>query len=210
LGVSLRSPVENLTPELVVCVAKSAKSKLYTRTGDVGTTMLFGMGRVSKDHPRVAAYGTVDELNSTLGVAVAFMLARSAIAKALTGVQNELFNIGSELASGTEGRAAEAAKLFVDADAKIAALEGLIDEYDAKVPPLRTFVLPSGSQAGALLHLCRTVCRRAEREVVRLAREETVNPDILSYLNRLSDLLFVLARYVNKAAGKPETEWRKG
>jgi cob(I)alamin adenosyltransferase len=187
-----------------------SKSKLYTRTGDLGTTMLFGGGRLPKDHPRVEAYGTVDELNSTLGVGLSFLPARGAIAKALSTVQNELFNIGSELASGAEGKAAEKARLFVDADAKIASLESLIDKYDAKAPPLRTFILPSGSQAGALLHLCRTVCRRAEREVVRLSHEERVNPDILSYLNRLSDLLFVLARYVNKAAGKPETEWRKG
>jgi cob(I)alamin adenosyltransferase len=186
------------------------KSKLYTRTGDIGTTMLFGMGRVAKDHPRVEAYGTVDELNSTLGVAISFLPARGAIAKALGGVQNELFNVGSELASGTEGRAAEAARLFVNAEAKIASLERLIDQYDAKVPALRTFILPSGTQAGAMLHLCRTVCRRAERAVVTLAHDEAVNPHILGYLNRLSDLLFVLARYVNKAARKPETEWRKG
>jgi cob(I)alamin adenosyltransferase len=172
--------------------------------------MLFGGGRMRKDHARVEAYGTVDELNSTLGVALAFMPVRGAIPRALGDVQNELFNIGSELASGTTGKAAEKARLFIDANAKIAALERLIDEYDAKVPPLRTFILPSGSQAGALLHLCRTVCRRAEREVVRLAKDEPVNPDILSYLNRLSDVLFVLARYVNKAARKPETPWRKG
>ena len=172
--------------------------------------MLFGGGRLAKDHPRVEAYGTVDELNSTLGVAISFLPARGEIAKALGSVQNELFNVGSELASGTEGKAAEAARLFVNAEAKIASLERLIDEYDAKVPPLRTFILPSGTQAGAMLHLCRTVCRRAERAVVTLAHDEAVNPQILGYLNRLSDLLFVLARYVNKAARKPETEWRKG
>jgi cob(I)alamin adenosyltransferase len=172
--------------------------------------MLFGGGRMGKDHPRVEAYGTVDELNSTLGVAVAFMAEGSEIGKLLSGVQNELFNIGAELASGTKGKAAEAAKLFVDAETKIATLEQMIDEYDAKVPALRTFILPSGSQAGALLHLCRTVCRRAEREVVHLSHGEAVNPHIIGYLNRLSDLLFVLARYVNKEAGKPETEWRKG
>ena len=188
----------------------ASKSMLYTRTGDAGTTMLFGGGRLAKDHPRVEAYGTVDELNSTLGVAISFLPARGAIAKALGSVQNELFNVGSELASGTEGKAAEAARLFVNAEAKIASLERLIDRYDARVPPLRTFILPSGTQAGAMLHLCRTVCRRAERAVVTLAHDEAVNPDILSYLNRLSDLLFVLARYVNKAARKPETEWRKG
>ena len=172
--------------------------------------MLFGGGRLAKDHPRVEAYGTVDELNSTLGVAISFLPARGEIAKALGSVQNELFNVGSELASGTEGKAAEAARLFVNAEAKIASLERLIDRYDARVPPLRTFILPSGTQAGAMLHLCRTVCRRAERAVVTLAHDEAVNPDILSYLNRLSDLLFVLARYVNKAARKPETKWRKG
>ena len=187
-----------------------AKSKLYTRTGDTGTTMLFGGGRMAKDHPRVEAYGTVDELNSVLGVASSFLTPRSPIAKTLAGVQNELFNIGSELASASEGKAAEAARLFVDADAKVAALERLIDEYDAKVPPLRTFILPSGSQAGAMLHLCRTVCRRAERAVVRLSHEEPVNPELLRYLNRLSDLLFVLARCVNKLARKPEAAWRKG
>jgi len=173
--------------------------------------MLFGGARVPKDHARVEAYGTVDELNSTLGVALSFLPARGAVAKALSDVQNELFNIGSELASETGGKAsAEAARLFVDADAKIATLERLIDEYDGKVPPLRTFILPSGSQAGAMLHLCRTVCRRAERAVVRLSHEETVNPELMRYLNRLSDLLFVLARYVNKAARKPERAWRKG
>ncbi len=187
----------------------SPRSKLYTKAGDSGQTALFGGGRVPKDHPRVEAYGSVDELNSTLGVAVAFLRQRRLIA-ALQSIQNELFNIGSELASETGGRAAELGRLFLEPEAKIAELERLIDEYDAKVPPLRTFILPSGSQAGALLHLCRTVCRRAERAVVRLARQEPVNPTVLAYLNRLSDLLFVLARYVNKAARKPETPWRKG
>jgi cob(I)alamin adenosyltransferase len=199
-----------VTPARRAAAIRAGKSKLYTRSGDTGTTMLFGGGRMPKDHPRVEAYGTVDELNSTLGVALSFLPARGTIAKALRAVQNELFNIGSELASGMEGKAAEKARLFLEADAKIATLERLIDEYDAKVPPLRTFILPSGSQAGAMLHLCRTVCRRAEREVVRLSHSEPVNPDILSYLNRLSDLLFVLARYVNKAARKPETPWHKG
>ncbi len=185
------------------------RSKLYTRSGDAGQTALFGGGRVPKDHPRVEAYGCVDELNSTLGVAAAFLRQRGLVA-ALQGVQNELFNIGSELASERGGRAADTGRLFLEPEAKIAALERLIDDYDARLPPLRTFILPSGSQAGALLHLSRTVCRRAERAAVRLASAEPVNPAILAYLNRLSDLLFVLARYVNKAAGKPETPWRKG
>ncbi len=190
-------------------MARSKKSMLYTRSGDAGTTALFGGGRVPKDHPRVEAYGAVDELNSTLGVAAAFVSQRT-LAKALQNIQNELFNVGSELASETGGKAAAAGHMFIDPDDKIAALERLIDQYDAKAPPLRTFILPSGSQAGALLHLCRTVCRRAERAVVRLSREEPVNPELVRYLNRLSDLLFVLARYVNKAAKKPETPWRKG
>jgi cob(I)alamin adenosyltransferase len=173
--------------------------------------MLFGAGRLFKDHPRVEAFGTVDELNSVIGVALASLPARGAVPRALRDAQNELFNIGSELASEGGGEAStSAARLFLNADAKIAALEQMIDEYDAKVPPLRTFILPSGSQAGAILHLCRTVCRRAERAVVRLSHDEPVNPELLRYLNRLSDLLFVLARCVNKAARKPETPWRKG
>lgn len=186
------------------------KSVIYTRTGDAGTTALFGGGRVPKDHPRVAAYGEVDELNSTIGVAVAF-LNDPRLIEALTGVQNELFNIGAELASesGAE-KAASYARMFTDADAKTAALERLMDELDEALPPLTTFVLPSGSQAGALLHLCRTVCRRAERAVVTLTHTEPVNPDLARYLNRLSDLLFVLARRVNQSAGRPEAEWRKG
>ena len=186
------------------------KSMIYTRTGDAGTTALFGGGRVPKDHPRVAAYGDVDELNSAIGVAVAFMTDARLI-EVLTGIQNELFNVGAELASESGGgKAANYARMFTDADAKTATLEHLMDELDAALPPLATFVLPSGSQAGALLHLCRTVCRRAERAVVALGHTEPVNPNLARYLNRLSDLLFVMARHVNAAAGRPEMEWRKG
>ena len=181
---------------------------LYTRTGDAGTTALFGGGRVAKDSPRVEAYGCVDELNSALGVAAAFVRQRTLL-RILHEIQNELFNIGSELASET-GKAAAAGQLFKEADAKVAELERLIDEYDARLPALRTFVLPGGSKGAALLHLCRAVCRRAERAVVRLGRHEQVNPAIGMYLNRLSDLLFVLARYVNKADRRAETPWRKG
>lgn len=181
---------------------------LYTRSGDAGTTALFGGKRVPKDHPRVEAYGAVDELNSSIGVALASMR-RGKIATSLQSIQNELFNIGSVLAS-EGGKAAAFADLFSDADAKIAALEALTDEYDAKLPPLRTFILPGGSQAGAMLHLSRTICRRAERLVVTLSRKEKVNPAVGAYLNRLSDLLFVLARYVNMTAKKPEREWKKG
>ncbi len=187
---------------------RKTKSKLYTRTGDQGETALFGGRRVPKDDPRVEAYGSVDELNSTLGVAVSF-LRQKRIAAALQSIQNELFNIGAELASES-GPKADRGRMFIDPERKIAGLERLIDEHDAKVPPLLTFILPSGTRAGALLHLARGVCRRAERAVVRLSRQEDVNRQLIVYLNRLSDLLFVLARYVNKAAGKPETPWRKG
>lgn len=187
---------------------RAKKSMLYTRSGDAGATGLFGGGRVTKDSLRVEAYGCVDELNSCLGVARTF-LGVARISETLASVQNELFNIGSELAS-QGGKAAEAGRLFADADAKIAGMELLIDENDAELPDLRTFILPSGSQGGAFLHLARTVCRRAERAVVRLSREEPVNEDVLRYLNRLSDLLFVFARYENLASGSPETEWSKG
>jgi len=188
--------------------SKPGKSEVYTRTGDKGTTALFGGSRVRKDSVRVEAYGSVDELNSTIGVAVAFMRSRR-LKRTLEAIQNELFNIGAELASETTKRA-KAGHMFTNEAEKIAELERLIDEYDAKMPKLRTFILPSGSQAGALLHLSRTVCRRAERDVVRLSRNENVNPHVLTYLNRLSDLLFVLARYVNRSARKPETPWKKG
>lgn len=186
------------------------KSMIYTRSGDAGTTALFGGGRVPKDHPRVVAYGEVDELNSTIGVAIAF-LPNKLVSETLSSVQNELFNIGAELASesGSE-KSANYARAFTDANSKTAALESLMDELDAALPPLTTFILPSGSQAGALLHLCRTVCRRAERAVVTLSHKEQVNPDVARYLNRLSDLLFVMARHVNHADGKPETQWSKG
>ncbi|MEK7248501.1 MAG: cob(I)yrinic acid a,c-diamide adenosyltransferase [Chloroflexota bacterium] len=186
------------------------KSQIYTRTGDSGTTGLFGGGRVPKDHPRVEAYGVVDELNSAIGVAISFMTHPGLVSE-LSSIQNELFNIGAELASesGVQ-KAADYARLFTDPEAKIGALERLMDELDATLPPLTTFVLPSGSQAGALLHLCRTVCRRAERAVVTLSHGEPVNGDLGRYLNRLSDLLFVMARYVNQADGQPETPWRKG
>jgi len=180
---------------------------LYTRSGDAGSTGLFGGGRVPKDSPRVEAYGCVDELNSALGLASA-SFAQPELRDVIASIQNELFNIGSELASET-GKASEAGHMFTDEGQKIAGLEALIDEHDAKVEPLRTFVLPGGSAGGAMLHFCRTVCRRAERAVVRLSRDEPVNPAVLTYLNRLSDLLFVLARFANKADGAPETPWRK-
>ena len=151
-------------------MAPQKKSMLYTRSGDAGTTALFGGGRVPKDSLRVEAYGCVDELNSALGVA-ACPVQQLELLEIIATIQNELFNIGSELASET-GKASEAGHMFTDEGTKVAYLEALIDEYDAKVEPLRTFILPGGSSGAARLHFCRTVCRRAERAVVRLARDE--------------------------------------
>jgi cob(I)alamin adenosyltransferase len=188
---------------------RTRKSKLYTRTGDAGKTGLFGGRRVSKDDPRVAAYGALDELNSAIGLAVSLLRQRPLIAE-LQSIQNELFDIGAELASDRPvRRRAKSSTAFQLGTAKVERLERLIDAYDAKVPPLTTFVLPSGPPGGAALHLARTVCRRAERATVTLARKEAVNPHVLAYLNRLCDLLFVTARYVNKASRKRELTWRK-
>ncbi|MCH7488363.1 MAG: cob(I)yrinic acid a,c-diamide adenosyltransferase [Chloroflexi bacterium] len=188
---------------------RRSKSKLYTRTGDGGETGLFGGRRVQKDDLRVMAYGTIDELNAALGLAISFIRQRTVIARLHT-IQNELFNIGAELASDQPVRRGKKQSTMIQLEAsKTAWLEELIDDYDARVPPLRTFVLPSGTSAASALHLARTVCRRAEREVVTLAQRESVNPAILAYLNRLCDLLFVLARYLNKAARRRELLWSK-
>lgn len=190
-------------------MARPKKSALYTRAGDKGRTSLFGGRRVPKDNLRVEAYGCVDELNSALGVAVAFTRQRKLV-RILQTIQNELFNIGAELASDKsvpKGRRSDQA--FSLPGGKTEELERWIDEYDARLPPLKTFVLPSGSSQATHLHLARTVCRRAERAAVRLAGVESVNPSIIRYLNRLSDLLFVLARYANKASRHRELPWRK-
>jgi cob(I)alamin adenosyltransferase len=189
--------------------ARSRKSKLYTGTGDRGQTGLFGGRRVPKDHPRVRAYGTIDELNAALGVVCSFIRSRTLVA-ALQSIQNELFNIGAELASDQPvRRTAKSSAAIKLSDAKIRSLERLIDEYDSRVPPLRTFILPGGSQAASFMHAARTICRRAEREVVTLATTEPVSPAIVMYLNRLCDLLFALARYVNKADRHREITWQK-
>ena len=185
------------------------KSKLYTRTGDTGETSLFGGRRVSKDDPRVVAYGDIDELNSVLGVAASF-IRQPKVLGIIHEIQNELFNIGAELASDKPVRRAKrTSDVYRLEPAKTQHLERLIDEYDARVPPLRTFVLPSGATSASFLHLARTVCRRAERNVVALNHKEAVNPEVLAYLNRLCDLLFALARYLNKSARRAELLWRK-
>ena len=188
---------------------RPGKSKLYTRTGDQGETALFGGRRVAKDHPRVAAYGALDELNSVLGVAISLLRQRRLLAPLQT-IQNELFDIGAELASDRPVRRVKKSDDSFQLDeSRIEWLEALIDEYDARVPPLRTFVLPGGATPASFLHVARTVCRRAERLVVTLARDEPVNPLILVYLNRLADLLFALARYVNKAERRAEPLWTR-
>ena len=188
---------------------RPSKSKLYTGTGDRGQTGLFGGRRVPKDHPRVRAYGTIDELNAALGVACSFIRNRALVA-ALQSIQNELFNIGAELASDQPvRRQAKSSTAFALGDKQVRWLERLIDDYDSRVPPLRTFILPGGSQAASILHLARTIARRAERAAVTLAAAEPVNPAILTYLNRLCDLLFALARYMNKAGRRREITWQK-
>lgn len=173
-------------------------SRIYTRTGDDGTTGLGDGTRVPKDHPRVEAYGTVDELNSALGVALAADLPAD-VRAALAPVQHELFDLGGELC--IPGRQAIQ-------EEQVAAVETALDGFNAELPPLKEFVLPGGTHAAALLHLARTICRRAERRTVALARTESVNPLAIKYLNRLSDLLFVAARYANVSAQAPEILWR--
>ncbi|HET7296447.1 MAG TPA: cob(I)yrinic acid a,c-diamide adenosyltransferase [Gemmatimonadales bacterium] len=180
--------------------------KIYTRSGDGGETGLFGGGRVPKDHLRVAAYGAVDEVNAAIGFARALEPAGLADAL-LQGVQRDLFAIGGQLASPDPGKVARAlAKAALD-PGRVAALEAAIDAAEASLPPLEAFVIPGGSPKAAALHVARTVCRRAERGVVALGREASLPPGILPYLNRLSDLLFVLARSANAAAGRPDVAW---
>jgi cob(I)alamin adenosyltransferase len=179
--------------------------KLYTRGGDAGETGLIGGTRVAKNAPRVATYGEVDELNAVLGMAAA-ELGPGPHQDALIEVQRVLFALGAELAT-PPGR--EAARGTPPLDASYAtALEPAIDALTEKVPPLRHFILPGGSRAGAALHLARTVCRRAERAVVGLAAAEPVNAQAVVYLNRLSDYLFALARAVNHEAGTSERVWQ--
>jgi cob(I)alamin adenosyltransferase len=178
--------------------------KVYTKTGDTGETSLLGGARVPKDDVRVAAYGDVDETNAAVGVIRA--LAQPPLEHLLFGVQKDLFAIGAQLADPTRRVAARRAKAAVTA-AHVRRLEKAIDAREEKLPPLRSFVLPGGTPTASLLHQARTVCRRAERSVVTLAREAHVDPRIVVYLNRLSDLLFVLARYENHGAGVGEPRW---
>jgi cob(I)alamin adenosyltransferase len=179
---------------------------IYTRTGDQGTTGLFGGGRVPKDHPRVSAYGDVDELNAAIGIARATPPAELADGL-LETVQRDLFALGGHLATPDPEKVAKALERATLSEARIDEFERAIDAADAELPPLRAFVLPGGTPKAAALHLARTVCRRAERSVVGLARESQVPPLFTTYLNRLSDLLFTLARLANHRAGIGDVTW---
>ena len=180
--------------------------KIYTRTGDTGETALFGGGRVSKDHPRTSAYGDVDELNSAIGVARATAPAEM-FDQLLDGIQRDLFAIGGRLATPQPEKVAKAIAKAVLPPERVDSFERVMDDAEGELAPLRAFVLPGGTGKAAALHLARTVCRRAERSVVRLAREEDAPAEILVYLNRLSDLLFTLARLANHRAGAGDTTW---
>jgi cob(I)alamin adenosyltransferase len=178
--------------------------KIYTKTGDTGETSLFDNTRVSKADARVDAYGEVDELNACLGVARAAGVDEE-IGALIESLQKDLFALGARLADPSARIAARVEKVVIGSDT-IERLELTIDRLEAMLPPLRRFILPGGSPAGSALHLARTVCRRAERRVIGLG-SGAVDPILLVYMNRLSDLLFVMARVVNHRAGVPETEW---
>ncbi len=176
--------------------------KIYTRTGDDGSTGLFGGPRVRKDSLRVEAYGDVDELNSALGVAREELKADD-LRALVDALQSELFTVGAELATPDTSRNVPRVAL-----AQVERMEREIDRLEAELPEMHNFILPGGSRAGAALHLCRTICRRAERKVVQLAAQEPVTAETLAYLNRLSDLLFVMARAANLRAGGQEIPWK--
>jgi cob(I)alamin adenosyltransferase len=191
--------------------------KIYTRTGDRGDTGLFGGGRVGKDDVRVDAYGEVDELNAVVGLARAADGGTEGVApegaslreidELLEGIQRDLFAIGALLATpDLEKMRRQLEKARLD-DGRVAELEAAIDRADERLEPLKAFILPGGTPKAAALHVARTVCRRAERRVVHLAREVELPEIVVVYLNRLSDLLFTLARLANRAAGVPDAEW---
>ncbi len=178
--------------------------KIYTRTGDRGDTSLFGGQRVPKDAFRIEAYGTVDELNSVLGIVRADN-AQGDIDRLLAGIQQQLFVLGADLATP---RSVDAKNLRRITSSDGEALEREIDALESVLQPLQNFILPGGSPVAARLHFARTVCRRAERHVVRLARSDDIGNDAIIYLNRLSDFLFVLARFANHTSGIPEVPWK--
>ena len=188
------------------CYLSPMTLKIYTRTGDDGDTGLFGGGRVTKDHPRVEAYGDIDELNAVIGQArSAEMMPR--IDEVLAPIQRDLFAIGALLATPDLEKMKEQLEKARISDERIAQMERSIDDGEAELEPLKAFILPGGTPKAAALHVARTVCRRAERAVVRLQRDVEVPQAVIIYLNRLSDLLFVLARVANRRAGAGEVTW---
>jgi cob(I)alamin adenosyltransferase len=189
-------------------------TKVYTRTGDKGFTKLVGGKKVAKDASRIESYGALDELNSVLGLARVFnddlkdrLPAAQRLDEIFRRLQNELFDLGSELATppdfSYEG-------MFTVGDEEVKTLERLIDELQKDLTPLNSFILPGGGKVSGFLHQARTVCRRAERDILRLMREESISEWPLKYINRLSDLLFVLSRWVSKNLGEPEYLWERG
>ncbi len=189
-------------------------TRVYTRTGDKGETSLVGGKRVPKDSPRIDAYGTIDELNSIIGLARVFNEenldageAHHFLDEVLCKIQDELFDLGSELATAPEFFQEG---MFRVSQTEIKSIEKLIDKCQENLQPLESFILPGGGRIGAYLHQCRTVCRRAEREILRLSREETISEWPLKYVNRLSDLFFVLSRWISKETGEREYLWQRG
>src|SRR6266480_2258806 len=189
-------------------------TRVYTRTGDKGETALVGGKRVPKDSPRIVAYGTIDELNAIVGIVRTFNEERLAegehhrwLDEVLRKIQNELFDLGSELATPQE---AEYEGMFKVGEAQVTALERLMDHCQKDLEPLKSFTLPGGGRINAFLHQARTVCRRAEREVLRLSRVEPLNEWVLRYVNRLSDAFFVLGRWVGKQMSEKEYLWERG
>jgi cob(I)alamin adenosyltransferase len=189
-------------------------TRVYTRTGDKGETALVGGKRVSKDSPRIEAYGAIDELNSIVGLARAFNDEKLNVSHGhrfldmvLRQIQDELFDLGSELATPPDFLKQG---MYQVGEREVKKLEQLIDECQKELEPLKSFVLPGGGKIGAYLHQCRTVCRRAEREILRLSRVEELSEWPVKYVNRLSDLFFVLSRWISKQTGESEYLWQRG
>lgn len=178
--------------------------KIYTKKGDDGETSLFGGQRVSKNSPRIEAYGTVDELNAHLGIVLS-LKPSSEIHKILEQMQSELFILGADLATPADVQSEKVQRIQ---QSHVQKLEETIDRLEESLEPLHSFILPGGSQISSLLHAARTICRRAERRTVQLSKTEAIGPLPITYLNRLSDLLFVLARYANLLDGQSETRWK--
>lgn len=183
------------------------KSALYTRTGDSGTTSLVGGERVKKNSIRLEAYGTIDELSSSLGVVAADPACLEEVKGVLTEVQNELFNVGCYLATNSDP--SQEPKCESLTEEKIGNLESAIDALDEQTPKVNAFILPGGSKISAETHMARVICRRAERRIIDLADESYVDPKVIEYVNRLSDYLFIAARYLNFMQGVGEVVWKK-